>query len=253
MRRPLLVGNWKMNTSLDEALKLAHATAEVADRVQPDVEVGICPPFPWIVPITELVRTSSLTVGAQDISAEPDGALTGDVSATMLGPWCQFVLVGHSERRTIHQESDELVARKVRRARDEDLGIVLCVGESADQRASGHAESAVTSQLETALSGASTVGAASLSVAYEPIWAIGSGKAATVEEVQDMSAAIRRWLLAHHGAIADRIRILYGGSVSGQNVRAFFDAPDIDGALVGRASLDAETFEALIEAAIGSR
>ncbi len=252
-RRPLVIGNWKMNTSLDDALKLAQATAGIADEVRSSVEVGICPPFPWIVPIAEMVRETSLTVGAQDLSPEANGAFTGDVSASMLRPWCRFVLAGHSERRTIHRESDELVARKVRVAREHDLGVVLCVGETAEARASGDAESTVGGQLETALSDVSLGDAAILTVAYEPVWAIGTGQAATVEDVQAMSRAIRQWLSSRHGPVAEGVRIVYGGSVSDQNVRDFFDAPDIDGALVGGASLDQARFRALIEAAVGTR
>ncbi len=252
-RRPLIIGNWKMNTSLDEALTLAQATAGIADAVGASVEVGICPPFPWIVPIAELVGGTRLSVGAQDLSPEPDGAFTGDVSASMLAPWCQFVLVGHSERRSIHRESEKVIARKLGAARNRDLRVVLCVGETAAARASGGAESTVSAQLDAGLAQLSSSDAVSLTVAYEPVWAIGSGEAATVDEVQAMSGTIRRWLKSRYGPVADGTRVLYGGSVSERNVREFFDAPDIDGALVGGASLNQESFRALVEAAIGSR
>jgi triosephosphate isomerase len=253
MRRPLLIGNWKMNTSLDEALELARTSASVADSVQSRADVGVCPPVPWIVTVSELVKGSSLTIGAQDVSPESDGAFTGDVSAEMLSPWCQFVLIGHSERRTIHGESDEIVGYKLRGARERDLGVVLCVGETADQRAAGLAESTVTEQIEKALGGLSSIDGTSLTVAYEPVWAIGSGQAATVSDAQGMSAAIRGWLTMNHGGIADQVRVLYGGSVSDQNVRDFLEAPDIDGALVGGASLDPERFTALVTSAVGPR
>lgn len=252
-RQPLLIGNWKMHTSLDDALALAQGTAAIADEVRPSVEVGVCPPFPWIVSIAQKVRGTSLLIGAQDLSTEPDGSFTGDVSASMLAPWCQFVLVGHSERRTVHQESDEVVTRKVRAAREHGLGVVLCVGETAAARAAGRAESTVSGQLESALIDVSSDDAATMTIAYEPVWAIGSGTAATVEEIQAMSGTIRRWLTSRHGLVADGIRILYGGSVSQHNVRELFDAADVDGALVGGASLDRGTFRALVEAAIGSR
>ncbi len=253
MRRPLLIGNWKMNTSLDEALALARATADIADEVRASVDVGVCPPFPWIVSIAQIAQGTNLLLGAQDLSAEPNGTFTGDVSASMLAPWCRFSLVGHSERRTIHRETDELVARKVRVAREHGLGVVLCVGETAEARKAGDAESTVSGQLERALVDLSISGAAALTIAYEPVWAIGSGVAATVEDIQAMSGTIRRWLSSRHGLAAEGIRILYGGSVSERNVRELFDAVDIDGALVGGASLDQETFRALVNAAIGSR
>lgn len=251
-RRPLLIGNWKMNTGLDDALHLAGVAAAAAEIVQPRMDVAICPPYPWIVPISELLRQSSLGIGAQDLSPEPDGAFTGDVSAAMLGPWCQFVLIGHSERRTIHGESDEIVARKVRRARDQDLGVVLCVGETADQRAAGDAESTVTRQIAKALDGVSEIGGTGLAIAYEPVWAVGTGLPATVEDAQAIVGAIRQWLTTNYGAMGDGVRLLYGGSVSDRNVGDFFAAPDIDGALVGSASLDRERFPALINAAAGT-
>jgi triosephosphate isomerase len=213
----------------------------------------VCPPYPWIVSIAQLVRGTSLVVGAQDLSAEPDGSFTGDVSASMLAPWCRFALVGHSERRTIHQETDELVTRKVRVAREHDLGVVLCVGETAEAREAGQAESTVRGQLETALVDLSIHDAATMTIAYEPVWAIGSGEAATIKDIESMSGTIRHWLVERHGAVADGIRILYGGSVSDSNVRELFNAPDVDGALVGGASLDQEKFRALIKAAVGSR
>jgi len=252
MRRPLLIGNWKMNTRLDNALELARKSAEAADGVQSSVDVGICPPFPWIVPVSEVAHGSSLAIGAQDVSPETDGAYTGDVSAAMLSTSCDFVLIGHSERRTVHGESDELVARKLRGAWANKLGVVLCVGESAVQRASGHAESIVTGQLEQALRGLPQIDATTITVAYEPVWAIGSGRAATVDDAQAMSSAIREWLTTRHHGIADQVRLLYGGSVSDRNVREFMEAPDIDGALVGSASLDPERFATLISNAAGT-
>lgn len=252
MRRPLLIGNWKMNTSLDDALELARVSAASADRVQTSLDVGICPPFPWIVPVADLVRRSSLIIGAQDVSPESDGAFTGDVSAAMLSCCCRFVLIGHSERRTIHGESDEVVARKLRSARDQGLGVVLCIGETASQRESGQAESIVTNQLRKALSESEATDIEHITVAYEPVWAIGSGQAATRADAQRMCAAIREWLAMNHRGTGDGVRLLYGGSVSVQNVREFLEAPDIDGALVGSASLDPERFAGLVNAATGT-
>lgn len=247
MRRPLLIGNWKMNTSLDEALALARSSAKAADNVQPGLDVGVCPPYPWIVPVAGVAKGTRLLIGAQDVSPEADGARTGDVSAAMLSSCCDFVLIGHSERRTIHGESDELIAHKLRRALAQDLGVVLCVGETADQRESGNAASIVTDQLAKALADLPASAFLNVTIAYEPVWAIGSGRAATTVDAQDMAAAIRGWLTTHPGADADRVRLLYGGSVSGNNVREFLDARDIDGALVGSASLDPDRFAALIE------
>lgn len=249
MRRRFVVGNWKMNTQLDTALALARSTASEADLVQRVLDVGICPPTSWIVPVSEAIASSSLTVGAQDVSPDTDGAFTGDVSATMLKPWCSFVLIGHSERRSIHGETDDLVGRKIQASVAQALNVVLCVGETSAHRASGSAEDVVRAQVRHALRDVNFTDASALTIAYEPVWAIGSGQPATVADAEAMATAIRVWLSTEIPSIAERVRILYGGSISHGNVLDIVRANNVDGVLVGSASLDGEQFSAIIRLA----
>lgn len=247
MRHPLIIGNWKMNTTRDEAVALARAVAVAAQNAS--AEVAICPPFPWIVPVAESIDRSIVGVGAQDCSPSDNGAFTGDVSASMLAPWCDLVLVGHSERRTIHGESDEAVGAKVQAAVTHGLRPVLCVGEHAADRDAGNAAAIVTRQLDAALSRADAAAFEVLTVAYEPVWAIGTGVSATAEDAAEMAKVIRAWLEQHTPGHATGIRILYGGSVSGTNAGELMALPELDGLLVGSASLDAERFGQIINAA----
>lgn len=251
MRRPLVIGNWKMNTGREDAIALATAAARQAREAT--AEVAVCPPFPWIVPVGESVDRTALRIGAQDCSATDDGAFTGDVSAAMLAPWCDLVLIGHSERRSMHGETDELIGKKLEAAVTHDLRPVLCVGEHAEDRAAGHAASIVTGQLDAALSGVPVSAFASLSVAYEPVWAIGTGAAATTADASEMAVAIRDWLQERAPGHSAEIRILYGGSVSDRNAAELMALPMLDGLLVGSASLDATIFGRIIAAAPGQR
>lgn len=249
MKRPLIIGNWKMNTGRDDAIALAKAVAhEVRDAA---AEVVVCPPFPWIVSVTGAVDRTMLRVGAQDCSANEDGAFTGDVSAAMLAPWCDLVLIGHSERRSINGETDELIGNKVNAAIAHDLNPVLCVGEHAEDRAAGNAASIVTRQLDAALSELLPSAFASLTVAYEPVWAIGTGAAATTADASEMAEVISAWLRNRVPGHAAGIRILYGGSVSDRNAAELMAAPALDGLLVGSASLDAAIFGRIIAAVPG--
>jgi triosephosphate isomerase len=252
MTTPFIVGNWKMNTSLEEAVALAGAVAQAASHADPAVEVGICPPFPWLVPVREAIQGRTLRLGAQDCAATDNGAFTGDVSASMLAPVCDLVLVGHSERRSIHGETDDIVRQKAARAIAAGLQVILCVGESKEERDAGNAEAVVSRQLQVALEGLDASAAGSLTIAYEPVWAIGTGVAATEQDASAMARFIDGLLADRFGGQADSIRFLYGGSANAGNAAAFLGAEGVDGLLVGGASLKPDEFAAMIAAAGGA-
>jgi triosephosphate isomerase len=247
MRRPLIVGNWKMNTTREDAITLAQDVATAARDAS--AEIAICPPFPWIVSVAEAVDRSILSIGAQDCSPHDNGAFTGDVSATMLAPWCDFVLVGHSERRTIHGETDEIVGSKVKAVIARDLRPVLCIGEHKEDRDAGNAIAVITGQLGAALSELPDAALETLTVAYEPVWAIGTGVPATADDTSEMAEVIRSWLRQRIPGHADAIRLLYGGSVSDSNAAELMALPELDGLLVGSASLDAGIFGRIVAVA----
>lgn len=249
MTRPLVIANWKMNTGRDDAVGLANAVAHEARGS--DADIALCPPFPWIVSVAESVDRTVLRIGAQDCSANDDGAFTGDVSAAMLAPWCDLVLIGHSERRSLHGETDDLIRDKVKAAIAHELEPVLCVGEHAEDRAAGNAASIVTSQLDAALSDLPVSAFASMTVAYEPVWAIGTGAAATTTDASEMASVIRAWLRIRVPEHAAGIRIVYGGSVSDRNAAELMATPTLDGLLVGSASLDSTIFGRIISAVPG--
>lgn len=249
MSTPLIVGNWKMNTSLDEAITLAKAAAAVADGAGAETDVGICPPFTWIIPVSDAVQGSSLRVGAQDCSAHDNGAYTGDISAKMLASCCAFSLVGHSERRSVHGETDDLVQQKLHEALEAGLDVILCVGESAEERNTGMADRVVLRQIDATLDRTRLTDTSRLTIAYEPVWAIGTGVAATEADASQMATLIREDLDARFGSSADHIRVLYGGSANDRNAPAFLAAKNVDGLLVGSASLSADVFASLIEGA----
>ena len=240
MPTPLVAGNWKMNTTLAEAVDLASAMRDPLDAIQ-GVEKVICPPFISLKAVKDVLDGSSSRVGAQNMHYEERGAFTGEVSPRMVADLCQYVIVGHSERRQRFWETDEVVNRKVRVALAVGLRPILCVGEGLEEREEGLAESVVTAQLHGALSRVSSVDA--LAVAYEPIWAIGTGVAATGEAAETIMGAIRRALAEAYGdAAAQQVPLLYGGSVTPDNVAEFASQPNVNGALVGGASLNAESF-----------
>ena len=240
MPTPLVAGNWKMNTTLAEAVDLASAMRDPLDAIQ-GVEKVICPPFISLKAVKDVLDGSSSRVGAQNMHYEERGAFTGEVSPRMVADLCQYVILGHSERRQRFWETDEVVNRKVRAALAVGLRPILCVGEGLEEREEGLAESVVTAQLHGALSRVSSVDA--LAVAYEPIWAIGTGVAATGEAVEAIMGAIRRALAEAYGdAAAQQVPLLYGGSVTPDNVAEFASQPNVNGALVGGASLNAESF-----------
>jgi triosephosphate isomerase (TIM) len=246
--RPFIVGNWKMN-GVRAMLSEARAIDRGAARY-PGVRIGIAPPFTLISAMTEAV--SEIMVGGQDCHAETAGAFTGDVAAAMLADaGAGFVIVGHSERRSLHGEQDAAVQAKAAAALAAGLEVIVCVGETEAQRDAGQAETVVTAQLAGSLPSGDEF-AARLTIAYEPVWAIGTGRVPSAEDVAAMHAAIRAQLVAQFGAAGADIAILYGGSVNAGNASELLAVSDVGGALVGGASLSAETFLAIVVAAGGT-
>jgi len=248
-RRKLVAGNWKMNGSRETLAEL-DAIADAATR-GPDVDVAICPPFTLISEAAR--RAPSIAIGAQDVHCNPHGAHTGCVSAAMLREaGASLAIVGHSERRDEQREQDAAVRAKAEAALGAGLGVILCVGESEAERDAGAAVATVAAQLDASLPQGTPAAAGvpdRLAVAYEPIWAIGTGRTATPADVGEMHGALRERLRAAYGEAGEAIRILYGGSVKAANAGELFAVPDVDGALVGGASLTASDFVPIIEAA----
>jgi triosephosphate isomerase (TIM) len=243
--KPYIVGNWKMNGSR-AMLTEARAIDRAAVRF-PGVEVALAPPFTLIHAMREEVQ--SIGVGGQDCHAEASGAYTGDVSAPILADaGASFVIVGHSERRAMHGETDALVRAKAEAAMQAGLSVILCVGETEAERDFGSAEAVVCGQLDGSLPRSENA-AAKLSVAYEPVWAIGTGRVPSLEDVEQMHRAIRAQVKKVYGKAGGTLRILYGGSVNAKNADQLLSVEDVGGALVGGASLTAESFTAIISAA----
>ena len=245
--RPYIVGNWKMNGTR-AMLAEARAIDRGAAR-HPGVDVGIAPPFTLINAMRE--EAATIAVGAQDCHPKPSGAFTGDISAPILADaGADFTIVGHSERRALHGETDELVRSKAEAALEAGLGVILCVGETEAERDAGSAEAVVATQLKGSLPRGDDA-AASLAVAYEPVWAIGTGRVPSVGDVGAMHRAIRQILGDAYGEAGAGVRILYGGSVNAGNAAELLAADEVGGALVGGASLTAESFLAIVAAAPG--
>ena len=248
MRVPLIAGNWKMYKTVAEAVDLVDGL--LAGLGNPsDREIVVCPPFTALHALSPLLRGTEIHLGAQDVYPEVQGAFTGAISPVMLRDLgCQYVIVGHSERRQIFGEGDALINRKLHSAMTHGLRPILCVGETKPERDSGRAESVVVGQLRGCLEGVAASAAADLVVAYEPVWAIGTGDTATPADAQSMHAAIRQVLAEILGSeAASSIRLQYGGSVKPDNVDELMAQPDIDGALVGGASLKADSFLRIVQ------
>ncbi len=247
VRMPLVAGNWKMHKTVSEAVDLALDVVEATNGCR--AEVLVCPPFTCLDAVAEAIDGRHVHYGAQDLCWEDSGAYTGAVSGAMIADiCCDYVIVGHSERRTIFCETDEVVARKLAAAYRNGLKPVLCVGENLEERCANATAGKITGQIESAVKGLTKEQASDLVVAYEPVWAIGTGKAATVQDAVEVVKLIRETLTVIHGAdVARRIRILYGGSVKPENAKSFADA-GIDGVLVGGASLKADEFAAIVRA-----
>eukprot|EP00322_Chrysochromulina_rotalis_P002708 CAMPEP_0115859808 /NCGR_PEP_ID=MMETSP0287-20121206/16806_1 /TAXON_ID=412157 /ORGANISM="Chrysochromulina rotalis, Strain UIO044" /LENGTH=289 /DNA_ID=CAMNT_0003314119 /DNA_START=47 /DNA_END=916 /DNA_ORIENTATION=+ len=245
-RTPLMMGNWKMNTLLPEAVSLAKEVAEAAKTSNADV--AVCVPYPYLVPVGEALKGSKVGLGAQDAFYEDSGAYTAAVSTGMLkSVGTQFVLAGHSERRVTFGDSDADINKKTLKILEEGLTCVLCIGELKDERESGETFNVCDVQLTEGLKGVSAEMMKSVVIAYEPVWAIGTGLTATPEIAQETHAYIRKWFVDNYSQeVADNVIIQYGGSVSPGNVDELMACPDIDGALVGGASLKADLFSPIM-------
>ena len=249
MRGYLVAGNWKMNGS-------NAANAELVDGIvagmpqSESVELLICPPFPYLAAMAAKLSGTGVALGAQNVSQHQAGAYTGETAPSMLSDvGCTYVLVGHSERRAVMGESSEMVAAKFQAAQDAGLIAVLCVGETQQQREAKQTEAVVDEQLNAVIDGSGIQAFSNAVIAYEPVWAIGTGLTATPEQAQDVHRHIREVLAARDQDVADAVRILYGGSVKGDNAAGLFSKPDIDGGLIGGASLKSADFLAIAEAA----
>jgi triosephosphate isomerase len=251
MRRSIIVGNWKMHKTTAEAVALVKALqaalAEVQHEVQ-DVEIGVAPPFTALMAVVEVLRGSAIFVAAQNMHWEPQGAYTGEIAAAMLTDiGCKRVIIGHSERRQYFGETDATVNRKLRAALNAQLDPILCIGETLEQREANSTFEVLERQIRQGLADIPAQGVPRVVIAYEPIWAIGTGKTATPAQAQEVHAFIRSLLDTLYGkALADQARIQYGGSVNAGNIHTLMSEPDVDGALVGGASLEASSFAQIV-------
>ncbi|MBM3118938.1 MAG: triose-phosphate isomerase [Chloroflexi bacterium] len=244
MRKPLIAGNWKMNTNVDEAISLVRAMVSELDKIA-GVEKVLCPPFISLATVKELVKNTSIQLGAQNMHFEDRGAYTGEISPLMLVNLCQFVILGHSERRQYFAETDDVINKKVKKVIEFGLNPILCVGESLEDNESGRTEQIIARQVKAGLSGIKPAG--QMVVAYEPVWAIGSGRAATGKQANSTISLIRSTIAGFwDNNTAQAVRILYGGSVTSSNIAEFIAQPEIDGALVGGASLKANEFVGIV-------
>lgn len=247
MRKRFIAGNWKMNTTREEGVSLAKAIAEAVGSGSA-ADVAVCPPNVYLAAVAEAVSGSSVAVGAQNVYHEASGAFTGETSCGMLADvGCTYVILGHSERRHILGESNEVVNKKVLATLAGGLKPIVCVGETLEQREAGQTNDVVWEQFFGSLAGVTAEQMAEVTIAYEPVWAIGTGKVATPDQAEEVHAALRRILeIRYTGEIAEQVRIQYGGSVKPDNAGELLSQPNIDGALVGGASLKADSFLGII-------
>ena len=248
MRRPLIAGNWKMNGTKAEAADLLRGIVAGAGAMQ-KVEIAVCPPFPYLQIVEEMLSGTAIAWGSQDVSREEAGAFTGQVSAAMLKDFgCRYAIVGHSERRQFNGETDAIIARKYARAVALGITPILCVGETLDERESGKTEEVVANHIDGVMNLGGVEAFAAGVVAYEPVWAIGTGVTATPAQAQEVHAFLRERVAAKNKDIAAGLRILYGGSMKPENALELIGQPDIDGGLIGGASLKAADFLAICKA-----
>ncbi len=251
MRVPLIAGNWKMNTTVIEAVNLVKEMRDDLEKI-PGVDKVICPPFISLAPLKEMVQGSTIKLGAQNLYFAEKGAYTGEISPLMLAALCEYVIIGHSERRQYFGENGDMVNKKVVSALKAGLIPILCIGEKLEENEAGKTEEVVTGQLNAALENIDDIDG--LILAYEPVWAIGTGRAATGERANETIAIIRNCVSGRYDrGISREIRILYGGSVTAANTAEYMDQPDIDGALVGGASLKASEFISIVTQASTTR
>ena len=250
-RKLIIAGNWKMNKTVAESLDLANGLVRELKEVK-EVDIAICPPFTALSEVSKAVIDSNIRLGAQNMSQNGYGAHTGEIAAGMLKEFStKYVILGHSERREYQRESDELIAAKAKAAHEAGLKPIVCVGEQLEERESGNTENVVGTQVRGSLAGLTTEEMLGTVIAYEPVWAIGTGKTATAQQAQEVHAFIRNLLADLFDAdTAKAVRIQYGGSVKPDNARELMSQPDVDGALVGGASLDVRVFSELIKNSI---
>jgi triosephosphate isomerase len=251
MRNKLVIGNWKMHGSINANLALIHDLKSHLQSLDEklDTEIVVCPPSAYLQQLSELLQHSEIGLGAQNVSEYSEGAYTGEISTSMLNDFnTEFVLVGHSERRTLFAETDQRVAEKFSQVCSAEMRPVLCCGETLQEREQGNTEQIILSQLEAVLAVAGKEKFAQAVIAYEPIWAIGTGMTASPEQAQSVHAVIRQWLQKNLPDSAENMQLLYGGSVKADNAKQLFAQQDIDGGLIGGAALDAKAFIAICAA-----
>ena len=250
MRVALIAGNWKLNNTVSESLELLTEMLPGLSGIS-GVEKLICPPFTAISEVAKLLNGQDIALGAQDMYWESSGAYTGEISAAMLAEFCQYVIIGHSERRAFFGETDEAVNHKTRAALAQNLRPIVCVGETLEENEAGRAAEVISAQVRDGLAGINVTSGDDIVIAYEPVWAIGTGRAATPEGANLLIRNVIRATLAglFGDEITQAIRVLYGGSVKAENAAEFFQQPEIDGALVGGASLKADEFVGIVRAA----
>jgi triosephosphate isomerase len=250
-RKPYIAGNWKMNTDMSSAVELAKGLAEAVGSIDA-VDIGVTPPTVYLPAVVEAVAGTTIKVGAQNVFYEDNGAYTGELSTAMLKDvGCDYVILGHSERRHVIGEADELINRKVLKALADGMEVILCVGELLEEREADKTDEVVTRQTKVGLEGVAKADMDRVTIAYEPVWAIGTGKTATPDQAQDVHAMIRKLLGdLYDASVAEATRIQYGGSVKPGNAAELLGQPDVDGALVGGASLKVDDFSAIIKAGL---
>lgn len=248
MRKHIVAGNWKMNTTVPEGVELAKAVVAKSAEVSADVKLIIAPPFVHLAPVAEVVKGSAVGLSAQNCADKEKGAYTGEVSVSMLASvGCEYTILGHSERRQYYGETDAKLVDKIHLALAAGLSPIFCIGENLEQREAGKHFDVVTEQVKSVLYTLSAEEMAKVIVAYEPVWAIGTGKTATAEQAQEIHACVRKVLAEKFGALAEDITILYGGSCKPSNAKELFAQPDIDGGLIGGAALKADDFIAIAQ------
>ena len=248
MRKHIVAGNWKMNTTVPEGVELAKAVVAKSAEVPADVKLIIAPPFVHLAPVAEVVKGTAVGLSAQNCADKEKGAYTGEVSVNMLtSVGCEYTILGHSERRQYYGETDAKLVDKIHLALAAGLSPIFCIGENLEQRESGKHFDVVTEQVKNVLYTLSAEEMAKVIVAYEPVWAIGTGKTATAEQAQEIHACVRKVLAEKFGALAEEITILYGGSCKPSNAKELFAQPDIDGGLIGGAALKADDFIAIAQ------
>ena len=252
MRKYIIAGNWKMNKTFAEASELSKLiTRDFAECTS--IDIVLCPSYTAIKSVSDIVSETQIKIGAQNVSSQDDGAFTGEISHTMLKDlFVKYVILGHSERREYLNESNELINKKLLKVLDKNLKPILCVGETLSEREKGITKVVIQNQLDICLLNASSDRFDDIVIAYEPVWAIGTGKTATAEQAQDVHSFIRERISNHFGQDASKaVRIQYGGSMKGSNAEELLSQPDIDGGLIGGASLDAQSFGEILRIAIG--